>query len=125
MTGLMNILALIDGGSFWMPPQRSTVAGNVDWAYYFVYWVCVFFLVLVTAVLVYLAVRYRHREGVKNDPSAGHSTSLELAWTILPTLLVLYIFKVGFDGYMDMAIEPQSADYKPYHVNASKWKWSF
>jgi len=50
-------------GTFWMPEQASTVAPEVDGAFYFVYWVSAFFAVLITALIVLFSVRYRRRRG--------------------------------------------------------------
>ena len=67
--------------------------------------------------------RYRHREGVARATVAGHSTALELTWTIIPTILVGIIFYYGFHGYMAMVIEPPNA----YEITANgrMWNWSF
>jgi cytochrome c oxidase subunit 2 len=110
--------------SFWMPERASTVAPSVDHVFTFIYWLCVFFFVLVTALLVAFVIKYRHRRGEQpHEPAAGHSTALELTWTIIPTVLVLVIFYFGFRGFLNMSVEPPN----PYEigVTGSMWQWSF
>jgi len=65
--------------SFWMPERASTVAANVDGLYDFIYYLSLFFFLLITFLLVWFCIKYRHREGVvEQESAAGHSTALEL-----------------------------------------------
>jgi cytochrome c oxidase subunit 2 len=116
---------VIQLSSFWLPEQASTVAHEVDFAFYFVYWVSAFFAVLITALIVYFAIRYRHRPGVreKADPAPHHNLPLEVAWTVPPTLLVVAFFWVGFRGFMDIATPPDNA--YEVQVTGQKWNWLF
>lgn len=120
---LANALGAGDGPSFWMPRKASSISGEVDGLFYFVYWLCLFFFLLVTVLLVVFVIKYRHREGRKHESAAGHSTALELTWTIIPTVLVLVIFYYGFRGYLNMTVEPPD----PYEITVTgkMWNWSF
>src|SRR5689334_5764546 len=110
-------------GSFWMPRQSSTVAPDVDALFDFVFWLSVFFFVLITLMVVVFIIKYRHREGVTRDPAAGHSTALELTWTLIPTVLVLVIFYIGFRGFMNMSVEPPNS--YEIGVKGQMWNWTF
>ena len=110
-------------GSYWMPRQSSTMAKPVDNLFDFIYYLSLFFFVLITLMLVWFCVKYRHREGVTRDPAAGHSTALELTWTLIPTVLVLVIFYFGFRGFMDMTVEPP--DSYEIGVTGVTWNWSY
>jgi cytochrome c oxidase subunit II len=115
--------ARADGGSFWMPPQASTFAADVDWVFYFIYWVdLVFFVALMGAMLMF-AVKYRQRkEGEKTHPIKG-SHSLELAWAVLPSFLLVAFFWVGFKTYLDQVVPP--ADAMEVRVQGQKWAWTY
>jgi cytochrome c oxidase subunit 2 len=120
---LQSILAYSQP-TFWLPRGTSSVSGDVDWLYYFVYWVNVIFFFLVIALMLYFAWKYRHRKGsVHQESTAGHSTALELTWTIIPTLIVIVIFYYGFRGFLALAVEPPQA--YEITVNAKMWNWSF
>ena len=48
-------------GSFWMPPQVSTVAHSVDWLFNFILAISVFFFVLIVVVMIVFVLKYRRR----------------------------------------------------------------
>ena len=111
--------------TFWMPEQMSTVAPSVDGVYYLIYWICLTMFVGIAIVTTLFIIKYRHREGVaaEHEPAAGHSTALELTWTIIPTLVVLMMFYFGFRGFMDMTVEPPNP--MEVVVTARTWSWEF
>ena len=110
--------------TYWLPKQASTVAPTSDAIFYAVYWITVFFTVLITVLVVAFTLKYRHRKGESvKESSAGHSTTLELTWTIIPTIIVLILYYYGFRGFMRMTVEPPN----PYEIVATgrMWNWSF
>lgn len=122
------LLAAADGPTgrtFWMPPQASTVAAEVDWLYYFIYWLCLAFFVAIIALKVLFAVRYARRTpGQQAEPDAPtHNTPIEITWSVIPLILVIVIFYVGFQGYMKLSVPPQNA--YTIDVTAKKWSWVF
>ena len=108
--------------TFQLPEQMSTIAGDVDWLYYFIYWLSVVLFVLVVGVMLYSAVKYRERKGHKAEPT-GHNVVLEIAWTIAPIFILVFLFHKGFTGYMDLATAP--ANSMEIRVNAKQWGWEF
>ncbi len=122
------LLAAADGPTgrtFWMPPQASTIAAEVDWLYYFIYWLCLAFFVAIIALKVLFAVRYARRTpGQQAEPDAPtHNTPIEVTWSVIPLILVIVIFYVGFEGYMKLSVAPQNA--YTIDVTGKKWSWSF
>jgi len=120
MLGMMNILA--DGwGDMWMPPQASSQAGDIDWLFYVIFGICLFFFVLVCVLLVVFAIKYRYREGQEEIIVPRHSNALELTWTFIPTVIVFIIFYYGFRGYMDMVVAPPNA----YEITVQAVQWGY
>ena len=120
---LSRTASAADEGTFWMPPQASTVAADVDFTYYFIYWVDVIFFVLLMGAMIYFAIRYRQRkEGEKTNPIKGSHT-IELVWSVFPSFLLIAMFVLGFQAYMKEVIPP--ADAMEVRVTAQKWRWSF
>src|SRR5579859_3542377 len=109
--------------TFWLPGGASTVSGQVDYLFNVILWICIFFFFLVSILLVLFTVMYRHKPGQTHDTAAGHSTALELTWTLIPSVIVVFLYYYGFRHYMDMTIEPAYS----YEVTAvgKMWQWSF
>jgi cytochrome c oxidase subunit II len=108
--------------TFQLPEQMSTVAADVDWLYYFTYWLSVVLFVAIVGAMIYWAIKYRERKGHRAEPT-GHNMPLEVAWTVAPIFILAFLFHKGFEGYMDMAVAPP--DSIPIHVNAKQWSWEF
>jgi cytochrome c oxidase subunit 2 len=121
--GFTEVLLAQSGGSFWLPPPESTTAGAVDWLFYFILWISVFFFALIVALMVAFVIRYRRRPGVEPGQSRSHNLLLEATWSIIPLILVMVIFFFGFEGYMKMRAVPAGS----YEIGvvARKWSWSF
>jgi cytochrome c oxidase subunit 2 len=123
---LSSILASAPGQSdttFWLPPQRSTYAAEIDGIFNFILYLSVFFFALIIGLMVYFVIKYHAREGHEPQPSPKHNLALELTWTIIPLFLVLYIFYIGFRGYMTLSYPPLNA--YDINVTAMQWKWMF
>ncbi len=121
--GLKPLVALSDG-TFWLPPQSSSIAKVVDNAFYFILDIATFFFLLIVVLMVVFVVRYRRRNGVAAGEAPDHSTPLEILWTAIPLALVIGIFYMSFLGYMEMRTSPLNPAQEIY-VTAQKWSWSF
>jgi cytochrome c oxidase subunit 2 len=107
--------------SLYLPPRASTVAPHVDWLFNTILAITGIFSLLIFALMIYFAVKYRHRPGGQGGVSPGHSTALELSWTIVPTIIVLVIFYYGFRGFLDMTVVPPNA----YEIQVRSWMWGW
>ena len=109
--------------TFWLPKGASTIAPDVDNLFNVIMWICIFFFLLVTIMLVVFTIMYRHKPGSARDTAAGHNTTLELTWTLIPSVIVVFLYYYGFRHYMDMTIEPPNS----YEIRAvgKMWQWSF
>lgn len=106
-----------------LPMAASAEAASVDWLYYFIYWLCVFFFVLVVVGMAVFARVYRRQPGVQADQTHTHHLGLELGWTIPPTIIVVFLFWWGFEGFMELKSPP--ADAYKIEATAEKWKWTW
>ena len=121
LTGLPAIL----GTMRWLPEEGSSFAGDVDWVFWFIMWLSVFFFVLIVALMVWFALRYRRVNASDPFPEnmSSHNTTLELVWSIIPSILILFIFWWGFKAWLDMYTPPHNAE--QIGVRAWKWGWEF
>jgi len=71
----------------------STPAREVNHLAYFVLVICALILIGVSVLLIYSLVRYRARVGENTEPpQVFGSVQIELAWTIIPVLIIIILF---------------------------------
>jgi len=105
-----------------LPLQGSDIAVQWDHLYSFLIWISAFFFVLIVGGMIYLAVKYRRRSGVKSQYITGNHF-LEALWTIIPTILLLVIFGWGYKVYNNMTQAPSDA--YEIRVIGKQWLWQF
>jgi cytochrome c oxidase subunit 2 len=79
--------------------------------------------VAISIAVIYLTVRFRHRPGHKSEPSRAHDNVLELTWTIIPSIICVFIFIGGWKGFLDINSPPEKA--LEIGVTGQKWVWNF
>ena len=103
------------------PPNASSVATEMDLLYLFIVAVCAFFTVLVTALVVVFAVKYRRRHPTEVGHDIHGSLALELTWTIIPLVLAMMMFGWGADLFYRLAKPPRDA--MEIYVVGKQWMW--
>lgn len=95
--------------------------------YAFIFWVSLFFFVVVVGLMCYFVFKYRRKDTRLPEKSPSHHTGLELAWTILPSFLLVYMFVAGAFGYLNMRTIPERATAveRTIDVKAFKYGWQF
>nr|HMN24139.1 cytochrome c oxidase subunit II [Ignavibacteriaceae bacterium] len=93
-----------------------------DAVFLFTLIVSVFFLVLITGLMIYFVIKYNRKRNPKATNYHGN-IGLEITWTLIPTILVLIMFWYGWVGYSDMSEAPEDA--LNIEVTAQMWKWGF
>ena len=106
-----------------MPEQASSWAARVDWINNLISIISLLCTVGITAVMIYFAVKYRRRSEEQKTEFITHNTVMETVWTIIPTLVVIYIFVYGFIVYKEMRTPPASA--MEVNVDAYQWRWEY
>jgi cytochrome c oxidase subunit 2 len=77
----------------WMPTNASEQMDRIDFTYWFATVISLFVFAVVAAILIYALINFRVKD--PNDwsdgpPIHGHTT-LEVVWTVIPTILVTAI----------------------------------
>jgi len=120
---LPQLLAAQERESFWFQRQASTSAQQIDWLFYLVFYISLFFFALIITLMIVFVVRYRRREDAGPEPSTSHNLPLELLWTGIPLALVLTMFYFGLKTYLDLRVAPAKA--MEVQVRGQKWFWSY
>ena len=105
-----------------MNSGASNFVEGVDLSFYVILGISAVFLVGITVVMIFFVIKYRKQKNPKAENIEGNNT-LEVVWTIIPTILVLIMFYYGWVGYQPMREVPEDAmTVKAY---GQMWSWSF
>ncbi len=92
-----------------MPTNLVTTTESIDPVFMFIFGVCLVLLIGITVAMVTFVVRYHRSRAPEPTSDSEGSLWLEIAWTALPTLLVLAMFYYGWAGYMALRNVPPDA----------------
>lgn len=120
---MLTTLAQIADKTWFMPQHGSTFASDLDWTFYAIYYVSVFFFVVIGVCMFFFAWKYRQTDKGKVAHGTHHNNTLEITWSIIPLIIVMAIFMWGFRGFLDMTTPPGEA--YEITVTAKKWSWEF
>lgn len=110
--------------SAWLPPDASSHAPGVDGAFFLIYVVAAFVVVLVTGLAVVFIQQYRRRSDKDRAfPSSGPNPVFMGAWALGALALGIFTFTADFGGYMDRAVAPTDA--LQIDVTARQWDYDF
>jgi len=95
---------------------------GVDQAFWYILGVSIFLLFGITIVMVYFVVKYRRSKNpVASDIRDNYK--LEIFWTIIPTLIALSMFYIGWTSYVGLRTVPDGA--LEIDVEAQMFSWIF
>ncbi len=96
-------------GSFGIPlfpEQASTFARDVDALYFFIIAVSGFFALGVTVAVIVFGIVFRRRHAGEVGARIEGNLPLELAWSIIPTMISMVMFGWGASSYFHMRTPP-------------------
>src|SRR5579872_6457811 len=91
------------------PDAASTTANNVDYLYYYLSAVTVIMTTLIFAAVFFFAIKYRRRSEDEIPAPIHGSLKLEIAWSVLPFLVMLSFFWWGAQLFFANATPPADA----------------
>ena len=103
------------------PDQASGFAFEVDALYTFLIALSVVFGVGIALALAFFAVRYRRRSADDRPELIHGSLALELAWSVGPLLIVIFIFIWSATLFFAMERVPPNA--MEIYVVGKRWMW--
>jgi len=108
-----------------VPPQASDVARSVDHLMLFALGGLVFFSALIAVLVLVFMVKYRRRAenevGVDLYAAHPHAYVLEIAWSAVPLVLLLFLFGWGTRVFFEESRPPAGA--AQYWVTGRQWMW--
>jgi len=103
------------------PEEASNFAGNVDALFSFILMTTLFFAVLVTVLVIFAAFRFRRKNTNEVGDDVHGNNLLEIGWTVIPTIIAIFIFAWGAVIYVNYRIAPK--DTLDIYVIGKQWMW--
>ncbi len=102
--------------------KASNFVYGVDSAFLIITGISVFFLVVLTALMIYFVIKYNRKNG-KPAQQIKDNMALEITWIAIPMIIVLYMFYIGWKGFIPMRVVPEDAI--EITAEGSMWKFKF
>ena len=130
LIGLMLILTVVQSVIMlipdWNGTQASAEADEIDLLLDVMIVLSSFVFAIVIVMLGYCVYKYRAKPGDESDGKPIHgNTRLEIAWTLIPTVIVLFAAAYSWVILDDIEAEAASEDQMPVNVTAQQYKWTF
>jgi len=102
--------------------MNPDIVKSTDTTFIIIIGISFFFLALITVAMFYFMFRYsKKRNPVATDITGN--TTLEILWTVIPTILVMVMFFYGYAGFKEMRNVPKDA--MNVKVTGRMWLWSY
>ena len=89
----------------------SSFAGEIDYVFWIVNLICLFLFVVTIGAMFLFIYQYNEKKSKPEDTkNIKHNTPLEIAWTVIPTILMMVIFYIGLDSLRIQRTMPKDAD---------------
>ncbi|WP_345993230.1 cytochrome c oxidase subunit II [Sulfurimonas sp. HSL-1716] len=104
--------------------DASTFAADVDQAFWISIGISGAMLLLVVGLILFFIFRYHHsRVKPEEIRNIKHYLPLEIAWTVIPTILLFVIFYYGYSAFRELRTMPKNAF--TVDVLGKRWSWTF
>lgn len=105
-----------------MPQGVTDISDQVYRLHMLTFWVCVGIGVVVFGVMFYSIIKHRRSKGAVAD-NFHESTAVELAWTLIPAAIIVYIGIQAFPVLKNMYDFEDSA--MTVEIVGYQWKWRY
>lgn len=106
------------------PIQGSQYSEQVDLLFFALTAMSLFFVVVVTALIVFFAIKYRRRPGNEIAAEAHENPWLELIWSVAPLMIALVLFGWGVQLFLETRSVPPEDSLEIFAVG-KQWMWKF
>ena len=107
-----------------LPPLASVQGVITDWLFGLHLKLIAFLFTLVIVFMLYSIVVFRRKAGDSGDGMHIHgNTTLEIVWTVVPTIVVIIIGYLGVVTLRD--VTASSPDEMVVEVTSTQWQWTF
>jgi cytochrome c oxidase subunit 2 len=128
MLALVGVVGLLAGCVAEVGQPYSTISPQnpkteqIQWLYQIIFWAALIVFVAVQFAIAYTVIRFRRRNNIRPEQVHG-SKVLEIAWTVVPALILLALFIPTVRVIFDQARAAQVDDGFRVEVIGKQWWW--
>lgn len=100
----------------------SNLAEGVDKAFLFIFIIAFIFIIGISAFMIWTVIHFSRKKGKEAQQFTG-SVKLEVLWSVVPLILVMIMFWIGWKGFAPMRKVP--ADALVITAVGRMWEWEF
>src|SRR5215213_7725094 len=123
------VLASPSGNALYPPPPVTDRARQISELYNIVFALAVAIFLAVEGLIVWSILRYRRRPTDVDLPPQTHGNNLvEALWTLIPTIIVIYLFAVSWSTLNSVDATSIAQGQKPdvqVRALAGQFQWQF
>jgi len=105
----------------WLPEDVSTFGADIDSLFYLIYYITGVTFILVTVLMVWFLVAYRHKEGRRATYTHGNTT-LEIVWTVIPAAIFIALSFMSVSTWARVKRHAPDSDFE-LGVAAKQFNW--
>jgi cytochrome c oxidase subunit II len=124
---VLPLVAILLGGcaAFYPPQDVTTQAAATRSLYNIVFIIAAVIFFAVEGAIIWIVLRYRRKPTDTELPSQFHGNNLiELIWTIIPTIIVLYMFVISYQTLQTVEAKSDNPAVRVV-ARAERFAWSF
>jgi len=106
-----------------LPVGVTDLSREIYGLHMLVFWICVGIAVVVFGAMIYSIVRFRHSQGAVAETSMVHSTKVEVVWTVIPVLILVFMAVPAAETILKM--EDMRNSELSIRVTGYQWKWQY
>ena len=126
LIAVVAVVFLTGAGSVLYPPPPATdQAREISGLYDIVFAIAVAIFVAVEGLIVWSIIRYRRKPTDTELPPQTHGNNfVEVLWTLIPTVIVLYLFVISWQTLNNVEAVSGNPDVR-VHAVAGQFQWQF
>lgn len=128
VVALVSVMVVLAGCGPEINQPYSTIspqtdkARDIQWLYQIIFWAALIVFIAVQMAIVYTALRFRRRSNARPEQVHG-SKVLEIAWTVVPALILLALFIPTVKVIYEHAEAANVEDGFNVNVIGKQWWW--
>ncbi len=123
----LPLVAILVGGcaAFYPPADVTSQAAATRSLYDIVFFIAAVIFFVVEGAIIWIVLRYRRKPTDTELPAQFHGNNLvELIWTIIPTVIVLYLFVISYQALQTVEARDSTPAVQVV-AKAERFAWSF